>query len=143
VSEEPQPGSIVFSGGHVEIGALAQGPHARATSKVIRSPDAQTNGGQSENLASLIRELMAALRQHSNDLPDHETAQAAAHQISAELDQEHPDKSRIRQLLTRVATAAGPVTAIAAAVAAVEQAISGMLSATGSNISTRPHQSVW
>jgi hypothetical protein len=51
-----------------------------------------------------------------------------ADDVSAELDQEHPDTSRIRRLLTNVATAAGSVTEIAAAVAAVQRAITGMLS---------------
>jgi Family of unknown function (DUF5955) len=119
VSEDPQPG-IVISGGSVNIGAVALGPHARAY-EVVHSPGDQ-------NLVSLMHDLLATLQQHESELADHETAQAAADEVSAELDQEHPDTSRIRRLLTNVATAAGSVTEIAAAVAAVQRAITGMLS---------------
>ena len=126
MSEEPQPGGIEIRGGSVTIGALAQGSHARAYT-VVHSQNDQSPGEQPESLASLMHDLLATLQQHSSDLPDHETAQGAADQISTELGQEHPDMSRIRKLLTSIATAAGPVTAIAAAVAAVQQAISGML----------------
>lgn len=128
MSKEPQPGRIEISGGSVKIGSLAQGSHARAYT-VVHSQNDQTPGEQPESLASLMNDLLAALQQHSSNLPGHETAQAAADQISTELGQEHPDMSRIRKLLASIATAAGPVTAIAAAVAAVQQAISGMLSA--------------
>jgi len=126
VSEDPQPG-IVISGGSVKIGAVAQGPHARAY-EVVHSPGDQISGEQRGNLVSLMHDLLATLQQHESELADHETAQAAADDVSAELDQEHPDTSRIRRLLTNVATAAGSVTEIAAAVAAVQRAITGMLS---------------
>ncbi len=112
----------------MKIGAVAQGPHARASYKVVHSPDDQISGEQRENLVGLIDDLLSTLQQYGNELPDHETAQAAADEVSAELDQEHPDTSRIRRLLTNVATAAGSVTEIAAAVAAVQRAITGMLS---------------
>jgi hypothetical protein len=125
VSEEPPPGGIEIRGGSIEIGALAQGPHSRASYKLVDSQGDQIPGEQREKLASLVHDLLATLQQHGNDLWDYETAQAAAYQISAELDHEHPDMSRIRRLLTDVATAAGQVAAIAAAVAAVQQAISG------------------
>jgi hypothetical protein len=82
-------------------------------------------------LVDLVQYLLPTLEQHRSEFPDHETAQAAVDEVSTELDQERPDKSRIRRLLTSVATTAGSVTEIAAAVAAVQRAISGMLSMVG------------
>ena len=131
MSEKPQPGGIVISGGDVTIGAVAQGPHAHASYKDVHSPDDQISGEQREILVGLVQYLLATLQQHGTELPDHEAIQAAADDVSAELDQEHPDRSRIRRLLTSVATAAGSITEIAAAVAAVQRAIGGMLSAIG------------
>jgi hypothetical protein len=129
--ESPPPAGIVISGGSVKIGAMAQGPHARASYKVVRSSEDQLSGDQlsgeqRENLADLMRSLLEALRVRGGDLPDHETVQAAADEVSAELDQENPDKSRIRRLLTTAAAAAGSVTEIAAAVAAIQHAIGGL-----------------
>jgi hypothetical protein len=129
VSEEPQPGGIVISGGSVEIGALAQGPHARASYEVVQSPGDQISAQQRENLASLLHDLLDVLQQQGNELPDRATVQAVVGEVSAELDQEHPDRSRVRRLLERIAAAAGPVSEIVAAVATLQRAISGMLSA--------------
>jgi hypothetical protein len=116
--ESQQPG-IVISGGTVNIGALAQGSHARA-SQVVRMTAAQR-----DDLAAATRELLDALRQHQGELTDAADARDAAEDAAAELAQEEPDTSRARRLLDRVLAAAGPVAEIAAAVNAVQRAVTG------------------
>jgi hypothetical protein len=118
-SGEPQQPGIVISGGTVNVGALAQGSHARA-SQVVRA-----TAGQRDDLAALTRELLDALRQHQGELADAQDAQGAAEDAAAELAQEEPDASRVRRLLDKVVAAAGPVAEIAAAVNAVQRAITG------------------
>ena len=116
---QPQQPGIVISGGTVNIGALAQGPHARA-SQVVRM-----TAEQRDDLAAATRELLDALRQHQGELTDAQDARHAAEDAAAELAQDEPDTSRVRRLLDRVAAAAGPVAEIAAAVNAVQRAITG------------------
>jgi Family of unknown function (DUF5955) len=116
---EPQQPGIVISGGTVNIGALAQGSHARA-SQVVR-----LTAEQRDDLAAAVRELLGALRQHQGELTDAPDAQRAAEDAAAELSHDEPDTSRVRRLLDRVVAAAGPVAEIAAAVNAVQRAITG------------------
>lgn len=125
MTQEPQPGGIVISGGTVRIGALAQGPGARA-SHVINEP-AEPSSQAHEDLAELIRELLDALREHAGELTDDASAQAAAADIATEAAKDRPNVSRIRQLLAKVGAAAGPVSEIAAAIITVERAITGTL----------------
>jgi hypothetical protein len=141
MTQEPQPGGIVISGGNVQIGALAQGSGARA-SAVVAQPDPQSHqasdpdpepdrqpdlepAAEREELAGLMRDLIDALRQHAGELTDDASAQAAAEDATAELSRERPDVSRVRQLLAKVAAAAGPVSEIAAAILTVQRAITG------------------
>jgi hypothetical protein len=117
MTQEPEPGRIVFSGGNVHIGALAQGPGARASQVV----------SQREELADLMRDLLDAIRDHAGELTDDATAAATAEEAAAELGKDSPDISRFRQLLGKLAVAAGPVSEIAAAIITVERAITGTL----------------
>jgi Family of unknown function (DUF5955) len=131
MTQEPQPGGIVISGGNVQIGALAQGPGARASAVVAQpalEPDlepASDQEQQKQELADLMRDLLDALRQHASELTDDASAQAAAEDATAELSKERPDISRVRQLLAKIAAAAGPVSEIAAAILTVQRAITG------------------
>jgi hypothetical protein len=104
---------IVISGGTVNIGALAQGSHAKASNRQV------VNAGPDEDLRALIRDLLTALREHDAELTDAPAASEAAR----ELEQAQPDRSRIRALLDRITATAGPIADIAAAVAAVRSAI--------------------
>jgi hypothetical protein len=127
MTREPEPGRIVFSGGNVHIGALAQGPGARA-SQVVSQPAADPDAAvRREELADLMRDLLDAIRDHAGELTDEAAAQATAEEAAAELGKASPDVSRFRQLLGKLAVAAGPVSEIAAAIITVERAITGTL----------------
>lgn len=108
-----ESGGIVISGGTVNIGALAQGSHAKASNRQV------VNAGQDEELRGLIQDLLAVLNEHDSEFAD----APAVHSAAGELEQAQPDRSRVRVLLDRIAAAAGPIADIAAAVAAVRQAI--------------------
>jgi hypothetical protein len=71
--------------------------------------------------------LLDAIRDHQDELADGAAAQATAEEAAAELAQPTPDVSRFRQLLDKLAIAAGPVSQIAAAIITVERAITGTL----------------
>ena len=127
MTREPEQGRIVISGGNVHIGALAQGPGARA-SQVVSQPATDPDAiARREELADLMRDLLDAIRDHAGELTDDAGAQATAEEAAAELGQESPDLSRFRQLLSKIAVAAGPVSEIAAAIITVERAITGTL----------------
>jgi len=122
--KEPQQAGIVISGGTVHIGALAQGPHASAA-QVVQAAEGQLAAERRDQLTVLVAELLSVLRQHQPELADEANAQAAAEEAAAELAADEPDTSRVRRLLDKVAAAAGPVAEIAAAVNAVQRAITG------------------
>jgi hypothetical protein len=127
MTQDPEQGRIVFSGGNVHIGALAQGPGARAA-QVVSQPAADPDAGsRREELADLMRDLLDAIRDHAGELPDDAAAAATAEEAAAELSKDSPDISRFRQLLGKLALAAGPVSEIAAAIITVERAITGTL----------------
>ena len=132
MTREPEQGRIVISGGNVHIGALAQGPGARA-SQVVGQPAADPDAtnpdttARREELADLMRDLLDAIRDHAGELTDEAGAQATAEEAAAELSQGSPDISRFRRLLSKLAVAAGPVSEIAAAIITVERAITGTL----------------
>jgi hypothetical protein len=126
MTQPPEPRGIVISGGTVHIGALAQGPGARA-SQVVSQPAVEPDPGlQREDLADLMRELLGAIRDHTGELTDEADAQTAAEEAVAEMGKDRPDVSRVRQLLGKLAIAAGPVSEIAAAIITVERAIAGL-----------------
>lgn len=126
MTQPPEPRGIVISGGTVHIGALAQGPGARA-SQVVSQPAVDPDSArQREELAGLVRELLDAVRDHAGELTDEAGAQTAAEEAVAELGRDRPDVSRVRQLLGKLSMAAGPVSEIAAAVITVERAIAGL-----------------
>jgi hypothetical protein len=127
MTQEPEQGRIVFSGGNVHIGALAQGPGARA-SQVVSQPAADPDSAlRREELADLMRDLLDAIRDHAGELTDDAGAQATAEEAAAELGKDSPDISRFRRLLSKLAVTAGPVSEIAAAIITVERAITGTL----------------
>jgi hypothetical protein len=126
MTQEPEHGHIVFSGGNVHIGALAQGPGARASQVVSPAADPDS-AAQREELADLMRDLLDAIRDHAGELTDDAAAQATAQEAAAEIGKDSPDISRFRQLLSKLAIAAGPVSEIAAAIITVERAITGTL----------------
>lgn len=113
---EPQAPGMVVHGGTVNIGSFAHGSHAQAFS-------VQLSG---EDLRGLMRELLAVLRQHDSELADGQAVEAAVGDLSSELELERPDRSRLRALLDKLAAAAGPIADVAAVVAAVQRAISGI-----------------
>ena len=120
--KEPQQAGIVISGGTVHIGALAQGPHARA-SQVVQAAEGQAADERRDQLTVLVAELLSVLRQHQPELSDGVSAQAAAKDAATELAADEPDTSRVRRLLDNVTSAAGPVAEVSAAVNAVQSAI--------------------
>ncbi len=126
MTQPPEPRGIVISGGTVHIGALAQGPGARA-SQVVSQPTEPDSGLERAELAGLMRDLLAAIGDHTGELTDEAGAQAAAEEAAAEMGKDRPDVSRVRQLLSKLALAAGPVSEIAAAVITVERAIAGLV----------------
>jgi hypothetical protein len=127
VTQPPEPRGIVISGGTVHIGALAQGPGARA-SQVVSQPAVEPDSAQERaELSALMRDLLAAISDHAGELADGPGTQAAAEEAAAEMSKDRPDVSRVRQLLSRLALAAGPVSEIASAIITVERAIAGLV----------------
>lgn len=128
MTQPPEPNrGIVISGGTVHIGALAQGPGARA-SQVVSQPAAEPDSSpQREELTGLMRELLAAIGHHTGELADEGAAQAAAEEAAAEMAKDQPDVSRVQRLLSKLAIAAGPVSEIVAAIITVERAIAGLV----------------
>lgn len=127
MTQEPEQGRIVISGGNVHIGALAQGPGARASQVVSQPATDPDSAARREELADLMRDLLDAIRDHAGELTDDAAAQATAQEAAAEISKDTPDISRFRQLLSKLAIAAGPVSEIAAAIITVERAITGTL----------------
>ena len=127
MTREPEQGRIVISGGNVHIGALAQGPGARASQVVSQPATDPDSAARREELADLMRDLLDAIRDHAGELTDDAAAQATAQEAAAEISKDSPDISRFRQLLSKLAIAAGPVSEIAAAIITVERAITGTL----------------
>ena len=126
MTREPEQGRIVISGGNVHIGALAQGPGARA-SQVVSQPTADPDAARRGELTDLMSDLLDAIRDHAGELIDDAGAQATAEEAAAELGKDSPDIPRFRRLLSKLAVAAGPVSEIAAAIITVERAITGTL----------------
>jgi hypothetical protein len=114
---------VAISGGDVTIGALAAGPHARASGQVTAPAAGNLAGDPGDSLPALLQELLEAVRRHADDVQDPAAAEAAARQLSAELDQgRRPDAARLTRLLTALAAAAGPAAGIATAVTSVLRA---------------------
>jgi hypothetical protein len=95
---------IVVSGGSFSAGAVAAGRGATAV---------QQEGGEASRLAAELRELLAG----------HEAARADADAVVAELATPSPAHGRLRELLDGIAGAAGGLTGVATAVAALRAAI--------------------
>jgi hypothetical protein len=127
MTEESQrePGGIVISGGKVQIGALAQGSGAQASYRQVTHSAGWPSHQESEELEVLLQELLETLRRHDSELADGPAIRSAVEEVDAELSRERPDRSRIRRLLEKVATAAGPIAEIAAAAATLGRAIAG------------------
>jgi hypothetical protein len=114
---------IAISGGNVTIGALATGPHARASGQVTAPAAGHLTGDPGDSLPELLQQLLDALAQHADDIQDPAAAEGAARQLSAELDQgRRPDAARLARLLTALAAAAGPAAGIATAITSVLRA---------------------
>jgi hypothetical protein len=127
VTREPEQGRIVISGGNVHIGALAQGPGARASQVVSQQAADAEAAARRDELADLMRDLLDAIRDHAGELADDASVQVTAEEAAAEISKPSPDIPRFRQLLSKLAIAAGPVSEIAAAIITVERAITGTL----------------
>jgi len=127
MTREPEQGRIVISGGNVHIGALAQGPGARASQVVSQPATDPDAAARREELADLMRDLLDAISDHAGELADDASTQATAAEAVAEISNDSPDIPRFRQLLNKLAIAAGPVSEIAAAIITVERAITGTL----------------
>jgi hypothetical protein len=127
MTEESQrePGGIVISGGTVRIGALAQGSGAQASYQQVTDSAGWPSRQEREELEVLLQELLETLRRHDSELDGEPAIRSAVEQVDAELSRERPDRSRIRRLLEKVATAAGPAAEIAAAAATLGRAIAG------------------
>lgn len=123
MTEESQrePGGIVISGGTVQIGALAQGSGAQASYRQVTDSAGWPSRQEREELDVLLQELLETLRRHDSE----PAIWSAVEEVDAELSQERPDRSRLRKLLEKVATVAGPAAEIAAAAATLGRAIAG------------------
>lgn len=112
----PEPSSFVVKGGHVQIGAFALGPGARASYRQ-EMPRAE--------LLALFQELYETVQRLEAGLADAAAVRQAVEDVHAELERKRPDRSRLRQQLDKIATAAGPAVEIAAAAATLARAIAG------------------
>ena len=81
-------------------------------------------GAQADQLLQLIADLRQKITEHDRELDDPEKLQALAGKLQQYLQSGEPKPKRLRALLTRMASMAGNVTAISAAVSAVRDAIS-------------------
>jgi len=114
-----------MSGGNEFHGAVNFGK-SRGTSVTGSITNIHNNvaGAQTDQLLQLIADLRQKITEHDRELDDPEKLQALAGKLQQYLQSGEPKPKRLRKLLTRMATAAGNVTAISAAVSAVRDAIS-------------------
>jgi hypothetical protein len=110
---------ISVTGGSFTAGAAAVGKHARATN--ISTGDAL------DDARTHLRALLDLLHAHAGELTRPDETIAVAELARRELEADEPNKQSVLGWLKVVASGAGSIAAISAAVTAVQQAIAALL----------------
>lgn len=102
--------------GKVKAKNVAIGPHGKAGDRIY--PDA-------EHAAALyrVRQLIELLAVHADEISSPHAIQAHAESVEAALQKKNPNRSRIENLIQKIAGAVAGVTALANAVDAVQAAV--------------------
>ncbi|GLW51266.1 hypothetical protein Stsp02_69270 [Streptomyces sp. NBRC 14336] len=124
MSQQPPEGTnygVQQFGGQSQVANQAVGPGARATAGAIsfQSLTADQRTMIDDRLA-LVERL---LDEHRAALPDQDTPRAELRRLRDELTEPEPEPGVVRRALDRLATYAEPVAPLAAAVAALAQAL--------------------
>jgi hypothetical protein len=121
MSEDRGTSGVHISGGHVTIGALAQGTNASAHAVIHARPDAASPPDEVlAMLPPLLTQLRDALAGHEEELP---AARAATAELAENLSQPQPPWSRVKELVATITAAAGSATAVAEAAEAIGKAL--------------------
>ncbi len=118
---------IIITGGSVSSGSIAAGRKAQAVGITLQSPSETLARRGQEDLAAKIETLLAALQEYEGELEDRDAAFESAKNVVKELEQERPANSFLRKCLAQLSSAAGSVTAVAKAVAALDIAVTELL----------------
>jgi chromosome segregation ATPase len=125
--QQQRDGGATITGGTINnSGAMALGAKARATQNVSAAADELDRSGRQE-VARCLRELNEAIAQLGHRLEDRDEVVQATETLAEEMKKDQPSKLTVRALLDGLATAAGSVGGIAAAVTALRTAVSGLL----------------
>jgi hypothetical protein len=99
------------------------GSHGSSITGAITNTHHYGTTGQEDRLPALIAELRRQIIAHEHVLRDGEGLQASVDMLQEQMETGRPAPSRLRALLTSMATMAGNITAVSAAVSAVRDAI--------------------
>ncbi|GIJ76421.1 hypothetical protein SAMN05443287_10263 [Micromonospora phaseoli] len=106
---------IQQSGGVSQVGNQAVGPGAVAVGGALSAT------APGVDVPALVAQLVEALDQHRDELP--EQARAVAAELRAQLARPDPEPARVTALLRRLAELAAPVAPVASAVTEVLRAV--------------------
>lgn len=116
---------IIVTGGSLHADKIAVGRRARIVSHALQLTGESLIQSGHHELAERLEELRVALREHQEELPDPIAAADSAEAVATELAKQRPIMSVLRKLLAGLSNAAGPVTAVADAVTALQRTLSG------------------
>jgi hypothetical protein len=112
---------ISITGGQVTAGAMAAGERSVAVNTAGSGP------ATVEDLRAALRELARAVEGSVPELEDPQQSVAVARMAEQEGAKDAPDKSRLTGFLQVLASGAGAVSGVAAAVTAVETVLSSIM----------------
>lgn len=113
---------IIVSGGSFNAGQIAIGDHAQAIQNTYNLANAFQDEGKDE-LASSLKDLLAAIEAHRDILNDYDEISNAIHQIAEETKKDKPSKISLKGLLDGVKDSVGTVADIAQKVGVLQKAI--------------------
>ena len=114
---------IMISGGSVNVtGSMAAGREAQVHTVINHAPVAD-----SPEVQQTLLTLEASLRDHAHELRDQAAAVAQLEELTDELRQPQPRRSRVTELLTALKDNVGSIAAVVANVDAVDHLLAGLL----------------
>jgi hypothetical protein len=112
------PNGNVFSG-HFDF----RESRGASISREVNNTNHYGGDPQADKLLTLIVDLRQQIAAHERVLHDAETLRASVDMLQEQMETGRPAPSRLRALLTSMATLAGNVTAVSAAISAVRAAV--------------------
>ncbi|MEV7629080.1 hypothetical protein [Actinoplanes sp. NPDC089786] len=115
---------LIMSGGSFTAEAVAIGNRARAVKKTTYRELGENNG---DDVARLLAEVVEELRQHATELPNSVELLDATDTVVREMTKRDPNALTVNAILGRIAAGVQSVGSTAAAVAALSEAINGII----------------